>query len=169
MGRPGVILAALAFGRLINLYGSSGKLMLSTLVQQQKHWTIPLMVSLALSWCLLLCGSFSSPAHAAAAEHSQQSAALVATTPPCHGQLPLSSVDDTAQPTISAQHDNCSGCETQATQLDPLSLPALVLLVSWLHTADIWPASERANNWFAQAPPPRPSVPLYLRKNLLLI
>ncbi|WP_213999564.1 hypothetical protein [Arsukibacterium sp.] len=143
--------------------------MLSTMVQQQKHWTIPLMVSLALSWCLLLCDGLVNQAHAEATDHQQQSVAQLATTPPCHGQLPPTSVDGTELPPLTAQHDNCSGCDTQATQLDPLSLPALILLVSWLHPADIWPAIEPANNWFAQAPPPRPSVPLYLRKSLLLI
>lgn len=127
------------------------------------------MVSLALSWCLLLCGGLVNQAQATAAEHSLLSEpALVAKTPPCHGETAVASGDITAL-TTTAQHDNCSGCDTQATQLDPLSLPALVLLVSWLHVAEIWPASEPANNWFAQAPPPRPSVPLYLRKNLLLI
>ncbi|WP_019675165.1 hypothetical protein [Arsukibacterium perlucidum] len=143
--------------------------MLSTLVQQQKYWTIPLMVSLALSWCLLLCSGLVNQAHAKVNDHPQQSVAQLATTPPCHGQLPVSGIDDTELPTLTAQHDNCSGCDTQATQLDPLSLPAMVLLVSWLHVAEIWPVNQPANNWFAQAPPPRPSVPLYLRKNLLLI
>ncbi|SNY52377.1 hypothetical protein SAMN06297280_2097 [Arsukibacterium tuosuense] len=149
--------------------------MLSTLVQQQKHWTIPLMVSLALSWCLLLCGSLSSginagvndPAHAMGTEHSQHAATVLSEkTPPCHSQPVLTGVDATG---LTAQHDNCSGCDTQATQLDPLSLPAMVLFVSWVHVSEIWPVNEPANNWFAQAPPPRPSVPLYLRKNLLLI
>lgn len=152
--------------------------MLSTMVQQQKHWTIPLMVSLALSWCLLLCSGLSSglssgltnPADAERTEHSQQYVASQLTeTPPCHGAAGHSNDETLAAATLTAQHDNCSGCDTQATQLDPLSLPVLVLLVSWLHTADIWPVSERDDTWIAQAPPPRPSVPLYLRKNLLLI
>ncbi|KKO45431.1 hypothetical protein WG68_10275 [Arsukibacterium ikkense] len=141
--------------------------MLSTLVQQQKHWTIPLMVSLALSWCLLLCAGLVNQAHAEVAEHSQvPTSVLTEKTPPCHSQQAQTNMDAAE---LTAQHDNCSGCDTQATQLDPLSLPALVLLVSWLHITEIWPSNEPVNNWFAQAPPPRPSVPLYLRKNLLLI
>jgi hypothetical protein len=141
--------------------------MLSTLVQQQKYWTIPLMVSLALSWCLLLCGGLVNQAHAQAVAYSPNSETVQLTeTPPCHGKQALAATDISGSNTL---HDNCSGCESQATQLDPLSLPAMIILVSWLHTADIWLVSQTVDTWLVQAPPPRPAVPLYLRKNLLLI
>ena len=141
--------------------------MLSTLVQQQKHWTIPLMVSLALSWCLLLCNGLVNQAYAVA--DSPQHAAAATTTPPCHGVTSLNDAPENSSPSLSSTHDNCSGCDSQATQLDPLSLPAVVLSVSWLQVTELWPGTVHAVDNFALAPPPRPSVPLYLRKNLLLI
>lgn len=133
------------------------------------------MVSLALSWCLLLCGGLVNQAKAM--EHMLPAASALNDTvlsetkltedvPPCHGQQAVAKDDSGGK---SALHDNCSGCETPATQLDPLSLPAMVLLVSWLHVTEIWSVKQPFNNWFAHSPPPRPSVPLYLRKNLLLI
>ena len=133
------------------------------------------MVSLALSWCLLLCGGLVNqanamqqmlPAATALDEIVLSKTDLTEKVPPCHGQQGDTEVDSAS---LTAAHDNCSGCETQATQLDPLSLPAMVLLVSWLNVTEIWSVKQPANNWFAHSPPPRPSVPLYLRKNLLLI
>ncbi|MDX1536890.1 hypothetical protein [Arsukibacterium sp.] len=141
--------------------------MLSTLVQQQKHWTIPLMVSLALSWCLLLCNGLVNQAYAAAdyPQHAVESSE----TPPCHGAISLTDAPENGSLPLNSTHDNCSGCDSQATQLDPLSLPAVILSVSWLQVTELWPGTVHAVDNFALAPPPRPSVPLYLRKNLLLI
>jgi hypothetical protein len=141
--------------------------MLNTLVQQQKHWTIPLMVSLALSWCLLLCNGLVNQAYAAA--DYPQHAAETSEALPCHAAISLNDTSENDSLPLNSSHDNCSGCDSQATQLDPLSLPAVVLSVSWLQVTELWPGTVRAVDNFALAPPPRPSVPLYLRKNLLLI
>ena len=132
--------------------------MLSTLVKQQRHWTIPLMVSLAFSWCLMLCSGLTNEAYAAD------------TPPPCHSQVVADTGHEMAAPAmLDSEHDNCAGCDNQATQLDPLSLPAVILRGSWQPATDIWPVKEPTERFLALAAPPRPSVPLYLRKNLLLI
>ncbi|MDX1678532.1 hypothetical protein [Arsukibacterium sp.] len=141
--------------------------MLSTLVQQQKHWTIPLMVSLMLSWCLMLCNGLVSNAYAAA--DASLSVATATATPPCHGTPGLSKVAADDSSILQSTDNYCAGCDSQATQLDPLSLPAVVLSVSWLQVADNWPRVIRVVDSFALTPPPRPAVPLYLRKSLLLI
>lgn len=125
------------------------------------------MVSLALSWCILLCNGLVNQAYAVA-DYPQHAAAATA-TPPCHGAISLHDAPENGSVPLNSTHDNCSGCDSQATQLDPLSLPAVVLSVSWLQVTELWPGTVRAVDNFALAPPPRPSVPLYLRKNLLLI
>jgi hypothetical protein len=113
------------------------------------------MVSIAFAWCLALCSGVTNYAYAADA------------VPPCHGQSV--SADDSLALLLDVKHDNCTGCDNQATPLDKLSLPAVILFVSWQPVTDIWPQSTAADVWFAHTPPPRSSVPLYLRKNLLLI
>jgi hypothetical protein len=133
--------------------------MLNTLVKKQRHWAIPLMVSLAFSWCLALCSGLANPAYAAAAE-----------LPPCHSMKATNVGPDMhSAASLDIEHDTCTGCDNQATPLDKLSLPAVILFVSWQPVRDIWPQSTAADVWFAFTPPPHPSVPLYLRKNLLLI
>ncbi|MBV2128950.1 hypothetical protein [Arsukibacterium indicum] len=140
--------------------------MLSTLVQRQKHWTIPLMVSLALSWCLLLCNGLVSQAIAA---DYQQHVVMSTESPPCHGVISEVDVPPTGSIIVDSTHDNCSGCDTPATQLESLSLPAVVLSVSWLQVNELWPTYSHNSDNFVHPSPPRPSVPLYLRKNQLLI
>ncbi|SEA47778.1 hypothetical protein [Alkalimonas amylolytica] len=130
--------------------------MLSTLVQRQKIWAIPMMVSLALSWCLLFCGQLFAASH-----HAE----LQAEVPSCHGVVAEAQVHE-----LLPEHDLCSGCALDAVQTATPELPAVVL---WLQ-AVIEPVlaelpAEQHSLYLAQGPPYPRTTPLYLEKSLLLI
>lgn len=143
--------------------------MLNTLVRRQKIWTVPLLISLAFSWCLLLCQNLAQATPASTGSlHSSQTAA----TPPCHSQQPTVLQQQVASEghfTSSLLTEHCSGCDNQAATPDAISLAMVGILVSWAGLPDaIVPASAIPVIALA-TPPPRTAVPLYLTKNLLLI
>ncbi|MCH8538125.1 MAG: hypothetical protein LAT66_10195 [Alkalimonas sp.] len=130
--------------------------MLSTLVQRQKIWAIPMMVSLALSWCLLFCGQLFA---------ANQAPELQPELPPCHGVVAEQLIHE-----LLPEHDLCSACALDAVQTVTPELPAVVL---WLQ-AVVEPAlaelpSEQHSLYLAQGPPSPRTTPLYLQKSLLLI
>ena len=135
--------------------------MLTHLLKRQKLWTVPLMISLALSWCLLFCQNMAQAVESPATVlHSEN-------LPPCHSKLaPLTDTDAQLLPSEAP----CSGCEQLAAGSDPLQLASCAILVSW-QSADepaLLPAGDNSKPYWAQ-PPPQHGPPLYLRKNLLLI
>lgn len=137
--------------------------MLSTLVQRQKIWTIPLLISLVFSWCLLFCQSqaitAAQPASVAVAtQHVDMMAA------PCHSMV--TSVMDADTPLHS---DVCSACAEQAAATDPLQLAAMAVLVSWQGWFDAALPSSQLSNLVFFAAPPEPGGPLYLTKQQFLI
>lgn len=143
--------------------------MLSTLVKRQKIWTVPLLISLAFSWCLLLCQNLAQAAPASMAElHSSHAT----TTPPCHSQQPTvlqQQVASEGHVSSSLITEHCSGCDNQGATPDAISLAMVGILVSWVGLPDaIVPATAIPVIALA-TPPPRTAVPLYLAKNLLLI
>lgn len=130
--------------------------MLSTFVQRQKFWVIPMMVSLALSWCLLFCGQLFAEHHPAEAQSD---------APPCHSVL-----STTATAELLPNHDLCSGCALDAVTSSGLELPPVVLWqepVSELTLNEL--PVEQAGLYLAQGPPYPRTTPLYLEKSLLLI
>ncbi|MDP4528220.1 hypothetical protein Q3O59_04150 [Alkalimonas delamerensis] len=135
--------------------------MLSTLVQRQKIWAIPMMVSLALSWCLLFCGQLFAASH---------DAELQAEVPSCHGTVVDRTVAEAQVHELLSDHDLCSGCALDAVQTATPELPAVVL---WLQAVvEPVPAelpAEQHSLYLAQGPPYPRTTPLYLEKSLLLI
>lgn len=135
--------------------------MLSTLVQRQKIWSMPLLISLAFSWCLMLCQNL-----ALAAPVQNNSATSQVATPPCHSQ-PASQLTEAGSHKLTVEH--CSGCDNQAAAAEPLVLAFAAVLVTWQGAAQLqWPLTAQVHLAF-EMPPPRSGVPLYLAKNLLLI
>ncbi|MCF4010369.1 hypothetical protein [Rheinheimera sp. UJ63] len=138
--------------------------MLSTLVQRQKLWTVPLLVSLAFSWCLMLCQNVAQAA-------TVTSAAMEQTTPPCHSavnrddaaEMPLLSI----QPLSSQQH--CAGCDNQAASAEPVQLAFSAIFITWqkLPAVEFLPTAIPASQ--LHTPPPKPRLPLYLSNNQLRI
>lgn len=135
--------------------------MLTHLLKRQKLWTVPLLISLALSWCLLFCQNMAQAVESpATASHSEN-------LPPCHSKV-LQLTDTDAS--LGLMETPCSGCEQLAAGSDPLQLASSAILVSW-QSADepaLLPAGNNSKPYWAQ-PPPQHGPPLYLRKNLLLI
>lgn len=135
--------------------------MLSTFVQRQKIWAITMMVSLALSWCLLFCQNMAQavelPSTASHSEHLS----------PCHSTLAQLTATDTQLVLAEAP---CSGCEQLAAASEPLQLASCAILVSWqsAYQPALLPAGDNSKSYWTQ-PPPQHGPPLYLRKNLLLI
>ncbi len=138
--------------------------MLSTLVQRQKLWTVPLLVSLAFSWCLVLCQKVAQAAMVT-------SAAMEQTTPPCHS---AASRDDAAEiPLLSSQQlasqQHCSGCDNQAASAEPVQLAFSAIFITWQKLlpvellSSVIPASQ------LHTPPPKLRLPLYLAINQLRI
>ena len=135
--------------------------MLSTFVQRQKIWAIPMMVSLALSWCLLFCQNMAQAVELpSTASHSEH-------LPPCHSKLAQLTATDTQLVLAEAP---CSGCEQLAAGSDPLQLASCAILVSWqsAYQSALLPDGDKSKPYWTQ-PPPQHGPPLYLRKNLLLI
>lgn len=143
--------------------------MLSTLVKRQKIWTVPLLISLAFSWCVLLCQNL---AQAAPVSLDSLQSSQTHATPPCHSQQPTvleHQIESEGEFTPLVITEHCSGCDNQAATPDAISLAMVGLLVSWAGLPDaIIPASTIPVIALA-TPPPRTAVPLYLAKNLLLI
>lgn len=129
--------------------------MLSTFVQRQKIWAIPMMVSLALSWCLLFCGQLFGANHSAELQHE----------PPCHGVV-------TGQLTQEPQllHDLCSGCALEAVQTVTPELPAALLwpyaIIELVQPGLV--AGQQSLSQVVSPPYPR-TTPLYIQKSALLI
>lgn len=135
--------------------------MLTLLLKRQKLWTVPLIISLALSWCLLFCQNMAQavelPSTASHSEHLS----------PCHSTLAQLTATDTQLVLAEAP---CSGCEQLAAGSDPLQLASCAILVSWqsAYQPALLPAGDNSKPYWTQ-PPPQHGPPLYLRKNLLLI
>ena len=142
--------------------------MLSTLVQRQKIWIMPLLISMAFSWCFMLCQNL-----AQASTHLPSDSALpqqVLVTPPCHSKfVEITDESNTAESTALSS-EPCSGCEQHAAAAaESVTLVLVAVLISWLGlTAYDLPATTIPAIALA-TPPPRTAVPLYLGKNLLLI
>jgi len=135
--------------------------MLTLLLKRQKLWTVPLIISLALSWCLLFCQNMAQAVvPPASASHSEN-------LPPCHSKLAQLTVTDTQLVLAEAP---CSGCEQLAAGNDPLQLVSCAILVSWqsAYQPVLLPDGDKSKPYWAK-PPPQHGPPLYLRKNLLLI
>ncbi|MCC5452715.1 hypothetical protein LMJ53_13385 [Rheinheimera sp. UJ51] len=137
--------------------------MLSTLVQRQKLWTVPLLVSLAFSWCLMLCQNVAQAASATTEAHS---------LPPCHSQpthFSAEQLDETAPAPAVHNVEHCSGCDQQAASAEPLQLALSAIFISWqtlpkqLYPSLSIPVSQLAT------PPPKPRLPLFLSVNQLRI
>ncbi len=144
--------------------------MLSTLVQRQKIWIMPLLISMAFSWCFMLCQNL-----AQASTHLPSDSALpqqVLVTPPCHSQfVEITAESNTAESNTAAlSSEPCSGCEHHAAAAaESVTLVLVAVLISWLGlTVYDLPATTIPAIALA-TPPPRTAVPLYLGKNLLLI
>jgi len=137
--------------------------MLSTLVQRQKIWTMPLLLSLAFSWCLMLCQNLAQATTVLPTDVTY--VAPVTATPPCHSQVASTEIEQTT--TLLTQH--CSGCDNQAAAAEPLSLAFAAVLISWQGMAQLTLPVSAIPAIALHTPPPRPRVPLYLAKNLLLI
>lgn len=135
--------------------------MLTHLLKRQKLWTVPLIISLALSWCLLFCQNMAQAVESpATASHSEN-------LPPCHSKAaPLTNSD--AQ--LLLVEAPCSGCEQLAAGSDPLQLASCAMLVSWqsVYQPVLLSDGDKSQPYWAH-PPPQHGPPLYLRKNLLLI
>jgi len=135
--------------------------MLTLLLKRQKLWTVPLIISLALSWCLLFCQNMAQavelPSTASQSEH----------LPPCHSKLAQLTATDTQ---LVLAEVPCSGCEQLAAGSDPLQLASCAILVSWQSAYEpaLLPDGDKSKPYWTQ-PPPQQGPPLYLRKNLLLI
>ncbi|WP_189481240.1 hypothetical protein [Alishewanella tabrizica] len=143
--------------------------MLSTLVKRQKIWTVPLLISLAFSWCLLLCQNL---AQAAPASIDSLQSSQTTTTPSCHSQQPTvleHQVESKGEFTHLLITEHCSGCDNQAATPDAISLAMVGLLVSWASLPDAIIPASTIPVIALTTPPPRTAVPLYLAKNLLLI
>ena len=135
--------------------------MLTLLLKRQKLWTVPLIISLALSWCLLFCQNMAQAVELPSiASHSEH-------LPPCHSKLAQLTATDTQ---LVLAEVPCSGCEQLATGSDPLQLASCAILVSWqsAYQFALLPAGDNSKPYWTQ-PPPQHGPPLYLRKNLLLI
>ena len=135
--------------------------MLSTLVQRQKIWTMPLLLSLAFSWCLMLCQNLAQATTVLPADVTYAAPA----TPPCHSQAASTEAEQTT--TLLTQH--CAGCDNQAAAAEPLSLAYAAVLSSWQGMAQLMLPVSTIPAIALHTPPLRPRVPLYLAKNLLLI
>ncbi|WP_333608620.1 hypothetical protein [Arsukibacterium sp.] len=150
--------------------------MLLTLAKQQRRWTIPLMVSLAFSWCMMFCSGLMQLATAAESATPDRVAAAPA-LPPCHSRMSVAPMDatDTVGQLVNGNStlitdDSCFGCESAAVTIAALELPPLLL---WLEavtalTLDSLPAQQHSL-YLAQGPPYPRTTPLYLQKSLLLI
>lgn len=119
-----------------------------------------MMVSLALSWCLLFCAQLfatESPSFQASQAQLEQ--------PSCHSTIAEASLHE-----LLPEHDLCSGCALDAVQTATPELPAVVL---WLQAVvEPMPAelpAEQHSLYLAQGPPYPRTTPLYLEKSLLLI
>lgn len=135
--------------------------MLTLLLKRQKLWTVPLIISLVLSWCLLFCQNMAQAVELpSTASHSEH-------LPPCHSTLAQLTATDTQLVLAEAP---CSGCEQLAAGSDPLQLASCAILVSWqsAYQFALLPAGDNSKPYWTQ-PPPQHGPPLYLRKNLLLI
>lgn len=135
--------------------------MLSTLVQRQKIWMMPLLLSLAFSWCFMLCQNV---ALALPTQNADLAASQTA-MPPCHSQVAADIAPQSAK--LNAQH--CSGCDNQAAVAEPLALAFSAVLVSWHGIAELSLQLLAIPVQALDTPPPRTAIPLYLAKNLLLI
>lgn len=140
--------------------------MLSTLVQRQKILIMPLILSLAFSWCLILCQNLAQAAFVMPSDTLH----AMPETPPCHSPLPDLATElapELSIATLNAEH--CSGCDSQAAAAEPVLLAFAAVLVTWQGAAQLqWPSTAQVHLAF-EMPPPRSGVPLYLAKNLLLI
>lgn len=138
--------------------------MLSTLVQRQKIWTIPLLISLVFSWCLLFCQNqaMASVNLTSVSVVTQDADAMIAA--PCHSMA--ASVDDANMPLHS---DVCSACAEQAATSEPLQLATMAVLVSWQGWSDATLPHSQLSNFVFFAAPPEPGGPLYLTKQQFLI
>lgn len=135
--------------------------MLTLLLKRQKLWTVPLIISLALSWCLLFCQNMAQAVELpSTASHSEH-------LPPCHSKLAQLTATDTQ---LVLAEVPCSGCEQLAAGSDPLQLASCAILVSWqsAYQPALLPAGDNSKPYWTQ-PLPQHGPPLYLRKNLLLI
>ena len=135
--------------------------MLTLLLKRQKLWTVPLIISLALSWCLLFCQNMAQAVELpSTASHSEH-------LPPCHSKLAQLTATDTQ---LVLAEVPCSGCEQLAAGSDPLQLASCAILVSWqsAYQPALLPYGDNSKPYWTQ-PPPQHGPPLYLRKNLLLI
>lgn len=142
--------------------------MLTLLLKRQKLWTVPLIISLALSWCLLFCQNMAQAVELpSTASHSEH-------LPPCHSKLAQLTATDTQLVLAEAPRSGCeqlaAGSEQLAAGSVPLQLASCAILVSWqsAYQFALLPAGDNSKPYWTQ-PPPQHGPPLYLRKNLLLI
>lgn len=129
--------------------------MLITFVQRQKVWAIPMMVSLALSWCLLFCGQLFA-ASQIAEPHEM---------PPCHSMMTEQFADEPL-----SLHELCTGCALEAMQT---AIPELPLALLWLHAIIEIAQPElsigQSSLSLVLSPPYPRTTPLYIEKSALLI
>lgn len=135
--------------------------MLANLIKRQKLWVVPLMISLAFSWCALLCQNVAQ----AAVSHDKVSGVAM---PPCHSMA----VSETAEPAAGVSghdSDTCSGCDTLAVNSVAIELPVLCLLALPLAPGAVQYPMQ-ANGFYPVQEPPYPrTTPLYIQKSALLI
>lgn len=143
--------------------------MLSTLVKRQKIWTIPLLISLVFSWCLLFCQSQAMASASMATQNIEAKAVEgmsvdVMLAAPCHSMATATDTADT-----SPHADVCSACSEQAAATEPLQLATMAILVSWQGWFDANLSRAQLSHFVFFATPPEPGGPLYLTKQQFLI
>lgn len=148
--------------------------MLSTFVQRHKFWTIPLLISLVCSWCMLFCQSLAQIVLAPETSAQQMTGHMIeqpkaqlesTSLPACHG----ADATDAQQSSSIELAASCTGCEQPAAAIEPLSLASCAILVSWLHSAVTQQLNPSERLILAQAPPRQSDQPLYLTKGVFLI
>lgn len=132
---------------------------LSSFVQRRRASVFPLMATLVVSWCLLLCASI-----AQAEPHGDVLTEAPVQEAPCHG------AGDNHASTEEAQSDHeCPNCSAEPEQAGSGSAPQVILhLVDWFGSL-LAPQAPRYAVAIQPSPPPPPSDRLHLVKGVFLI
>jgi hypothetical protein len=134
---------------------------LSSLVQRRRSCVFPLMATLVVSWCLLLCASI---AQAEPHGDSHLAAEAPVQEAPCHGAGKNHVTTEETQ----SDHD-CPNCSAEPEQAGSGSAPQVILhLVDWFGSL-LAPQAPRYAVTIQPSPPPPPSDRLHLVKGVFLI
>ncbi|MDQ2077088.1 hypothetical protein [Marinimicrobium sp. ABcell2] len=135
-------------------------MVLSSFVQRRRSCVFPLMATLVVSWCLLLCASI-----AQAEPHGDIHVAAEAPVheAPCHG------ANDNHASAEETHAQDCPNCDAQPEQAGSGSAPQVILhLVDWFGSL-LAPQTPTYTVAIHPNPPPPPSDRLHLVKGVFLI